>query len=105
MGFFGIHFLRAEPGSVGAADSSGEVDGVCGAATGVLDFGCHFLRSMAAGAGGGFGVDVGGGAGSGAAARGSIVGAGVEAVCCSGEVGVVLGCHFLRSGVAVGEVV
>lgn len=89
-------------------DSSGEEDGFCGAPAGAADFGCHFLRSGVGGAEGGFGLEAGVGMGSGAAAECSIAvisGTGVEVIACSGGVGVVLGCHFLRSGVGVGGVV
>ncbi len=88
---------------MGAVDSSGEGDGVCGAATGVVDFGCHFLRSVG-GAGDGFGSDVGAGAGSGTVAECSIdviSETGVGVFVCSGGGVDVLGCHFLRSGVGV----
>jgi hypothetical protein len=90
---------------VGAADSSGAGDGVCGAATGVVDFGCHFLRSVG---GAGEGLDVSAGAGSGGAADcsiGVISETGVGVVGCSGGGVDVLGCHFLRSGVGVGGVI
>lgn len=86
----------------------GEGDAVCGAATGVVDFGCHFLRSEVGGAGDGLRLGAGAGARSGVAADCSIgvmseTGVGV-AVCSGGGVDV-LGCHFLRSGVAVGAVI
>jgi hypothetical protein len=93
---------------VGAADSSGEGDGICGAATGVVDFGCHFFRSGGGGAGERFRLVADAGTCSGAAAESSIgviseTGAG--AVVCSGGGVDVLGCHFFRSGVAVGKVI
>jgi hypothetical protein len=82
---------------VGAVDSSGEGDGVCGTATRGVDFGCHFLRSEVGGAGDG--LSFGAGARSGATADCSIGGiseTGFGVVVCSGGGVDVLGCHFFR---------
>jgi hypothetical protein len=86
------------------ADSSGEGDGVCGAAAGVVDFGCHFFRSDGGGTGEGFRFAGDAGTFPDAAAESSIgviSETGVGAVVCSGGDADVLGCHFLRSGVGV----
>ena len=88
-----------------ATDSSGAGDGICGAATGVIDFGCHFLRSGGGGASDGFRLTADAGTFPGAMADcsiGVISGTGAGVVVCSGEGVDVLGCHFLRSGVEVG---